>query len=325
MLVAAYLVGGFMVASVYAVGMLQGPARPLPPARVPHPVHASRPSPARSRWSSATPLARWVYNNEPTKFAAIELVPETASDVPETLLGRLNADGDVSGGIPIPGLASILSDPLDGTSTVIQGLDSFPADERPTTSPGQHRAPRVGRDGRHRHDVVPAVGLVRVHVVAAAATSRSRSWFLRAAAVAGVAAVVAMEAGWVVTEVGRQPWIVLGPHEGRGRGDDAHRRVDHVHRDRGALRRRRVTTVAGPARDEPAVPRRATSGDARRAVRAAPPSTPSRAEPRDERTSSRSCCSSASRPTRCSAAPTSAPGSGISSRAAPGGASGRAR
>jgi cytochrome d ubiquinol oxidase subunit I len=33
-------------------------------------------------------------------------------------------------------------------------------------------------------------------------------WFLRAASVAGVAAVVAMEAGWVVTEVGRQPWIV---------------------------------------------------------------------------------------------------------------------
>jgi len=35
-------------------------------------------------------------------------------------------------------------------------------------------------------------------------------WFLRAAAVAGVAAVFALEAGWVVTEVGRQPWIVFG-------------------------------------------------------------------------------------------------------------------
>jgi cytochrome d ubiquinol oxidase subunit I len=28
--------------------------------------------------------------------------------------------------------------------------------------------------------------------------------------VSGVAAVVAMEAGWIVTEVGRQPWIVYG-------------------------------------------------------------------------------------------------------------------
>jgi cytochrome d ubiquinol oxidase subunit I len=35
-------------------------------------------------------------------------------------------------------------------------------------------------------------------------------WFLRAVAVSGVAAIVAMEAGWVTTEVGRQPWIVYG-------------------------------------------------------------------------------------------------------------------
>jgi cytochrome d ubiquinol oxidase subunit I len=36
---------------------------------------------------------------------------------------------------------------------------------------------------------------------------RSR-WFLRAAQLSGVAAIVALEAGWIVTEVGRQPWIV---------------------------------------------------------------------------------------------------------------------
>ncbi|WP_229890237.1 cytochrome ubiquinol oxidase subunit I, partial [Streptomyces griseomycini] len=35
-------------------------------------------------------------------------------------------------------------------------------------------------------------------------------WFLRAVGVSGTAAVVAMEAGWVTTEVGRQPWIVYG-------------------------------------------------------------------------------------------------------------------
>jgi cytochrome d ubiquinol oxidase subunit I len=35
-------------------------------------------------------------------------------------------------------------------------------------------------------------------------------WFLRAVAVSGVAAIVAMEAGWITTEVGRQPWIVYG-------------------------------------------------------------------------------------------------------------------
>jgi cytochrome bd ubiquinol oxidase subunit I len=35
-------------------------------------------------------------------------------------------------------------------------------------------------------------------------------WFLRIAACAGVLSIIAMEAGWVVTEVGRQPWIVFG-------------------------------------------------------------------------------------------------------------------
>jgi cytochrome d ubiquinol oxidase subunit I len=35
-------------------------------------------------------------------------------------------------------------------------------------------------------------------------------WFLRAAAVSGILAVSALEAGWIVTEVGRQPWIVYG-------------------------------------------------------------------------------------------------------------------
>jgi cytochrome bd ubiquinol oxidase subunit I len=35
-------------------------------------------------------------------------------------------------------------------------------------------------------------------------------WFLGAVALSGPAAVLAMEAGWVTTEVGRQPFIVYG-------------------------------------------------------------------------------------------------------------------
>jgi cytochrome d ubiquinol oxidase subunit I len=206
MFVAAYLVGGFLVASVYAVGMLKGRRDryhrlgfliPFTVAAIACPI----------QMLVGDTVARWVYNNEPTKFAAIELVPETSSDVPETLLGRLNADGTVSGGIPIPGFASILSDPLDGTGTVIQGLDSFPADERPTVSEVNtvHLA----------LDVMIGIGTLLTLLSAWFGLTwlfrrelpKSR-WFLRAAAVAGVAGILAMEAGWVVTEVGRQPWIV---------------------------------------------------------------------------------------------------------------------
>src|SRR5512132_3315407 len=120
MLIAAYLVGGFLIASVYAVGMLKGRRNryhrlgfliPFTVATIATPI----------QMVVGDTLARWAYNNEPTKFAAIELLPKTEGDVPETLLGRLDSDGDVSGGLAIPGLASWLSDPRTGTSTVVQG------------------------------------------------------------------------------------------------------------------------------------------------------------------------------------------------------------
>jgi cytochrome d ubiquinol oxidase subunit I len=152
-------------------------------------------------------LARWVYNNQPVKFAAIELVPTTSSDVPETLLGHLNDDGTVSGGIPIPGLASWLSDPSTGTATVIQGLDTVPASERPTN--------RQVNIVHLAWDIMVGLGtlLLLLSIWYAVAWVFRRDmpksrWFLRIAASAGVLAVITMEAGWVVSEVGRQPWIV---------------------------------------------------------------------------------------------------------------------
>jgi cytochrome d ubiquinol oxidase subunit I len=206
MIIAAYVVGGFLVASVYAVGMLRGRRDryhrlgfliPFTVASIAIPI----------QMGVGDSLARWVYNNQPIKFAAIELVPETDSDVPETLLGHLNDDGTVSGGVPIPGLASWLSDPTDGTATVVQGLDTVPADERPTT-----------REVNVVHlawDVMVGLGtlLFLLALWYAAAwlfrrdMPRSRP-FLWVASAAGVLAVIAMEAGWVVSEVGRQPWIV---------------------------------------------------------------------------------------------------------------------
>jgi cytochrome bd ubiquinol oxidase subunit I len=206
MVVAAYLVGGFLVASVYATGMLRG--------RMDR-YHRLGFIIAFSVAAVATPiqmgvgdaLARWVYTNQPVKFAAIELVPTTSSDVPETILGRLNEDGTVSGGIPIPGLASWLSDPSTGRSTVVQGLDTVPADQRPTV--------RQVNIVHLAWDVMVGLGTLLFLLSAWYAASwifRRRMpasrWFLRAAATSGVLAVISMEAGWIVTEVGRQPWIV---------------------------------------------------------------------------------------------------------------------
>ncbi|MET9310954.1 cytochrome ubiquinol oxidase subunit I [Kribbella sp. NPDC003505] len=206
MVIAAYLVGGFLVASVYAAGMLRGRTDRY---------HRLAFTIAFTVAAVATPiqmgvgdaLARWVFNNQPVKFAAIELVPTTSSDVPERLLGTLNPDGQVSGGIPIPGLASWLSDPSTGRSTVVQGLNSVPADERPTV--GETNVVHLA------WDVMVGIGTalfllsVWYGVIWLFRRRMPRSkWFLRAAACSGVLAVITMEAGWIVTEVGRQPWIV---------------------------------------------------------------------------------------------------------------------
>src|SRR5215212_6998117 len=206
MWLAAYMVTGFLIASVYAVGMLRGRRDryhrlgfiiPFTVAAIATPI----------QMGVGDLLARWVYENQPVKFAALEMVPQTSSDVPETLLGHLNASGEVEGGIAIPGLASWLSDPSTGRATVVQGLDSVPADQRPTI-----------REVNIVHlcwDLMVGLGTLLflftlwywASWIFRRDMPRSR-WFLRGAAVAGVLSVVTMEAGWIVSEVGRQPWIV---------------------------------------------------------------------------------------------------------------------
>ncbi|WP_431836323.1 cytochrome ubiquinol oxidase subunit I [Cellulomonas sp. Y8] len=206
MVVAAYLVGGCLVASVYAFAMLRGRRDryhrlgftiAFTVAAIAAPI----------QMGVGDGLARWVYENQPVKFAAIELVPETSSDVPETLLGRLGPDGEVEGGLPIPGMASWLSDPSTGRDTVVQGLDSVPADERPTT--------REVNTVHLAWDVMVGIGTLLLLLAGwygvvwllRRRAPRGRV-FLAAVSASGVLAVLAMEAGWIVTEVGRQPWIV---------------------------------------------------------------------------------------------------------------------
>jgi cytochrome d ubiquinol oxidase subunit I len=206
MLVAAYLVGGFLIASVYAVALLRGRRDryhrlgfiiPFTVAAVMAPV----------QMLVGDQVARWVYNNEPVKFAALELVPKTSSDVPETILGHLNSKGQVVGGFAIPGLASILSDPSTGKSTVVQGLNSVPKSSEPTV--GEVNVVHLA------WDVMVGVATLLFLLAAWYALSwlfrrdiPKMKLFLWLAAASGVLSIMALEAGWVVTEVGRQPWIV---------------------------------------------------------------------------------------------------------------------
>lgn len=202
MLLAAYMVAGFLVAGVYAWGWLKGRRDRY---------HQLGFLIAFTVAAIASPIqilvgdfmARRAIENQPAKFAAMELIPEAGTGIPLTIGGFL-VDGEVRGALEIPKLASLLGtrDP-DGA---LPGLDQFPPDALPPVNI-VHTS----------FQVMVGLGtlLLALSMFFAVVWWRKRRlpetrWFWWAAAFSGVAAVVAMEAGWITTEVGRQPWIVYG-------------------------------------------------------------------------------------------------------------------
>jgi cytochrome bd ubiquinol oxidase subunit I len=206
MIAAAYMTAGFMVSSIYAVGWLRGRRDRYHRLGflVPFAV-AAIVTPAQFMIGDA--IARAVDDQQPAKFAAIEIVWKTGDDQPEYLFGRLQPDGTVDGGIKVPGLDSFLAG--GSRKTVVHGLSEVPENQRPTF--------RQANIAHFAFDTMVGIGsaLVLLALWFGAALVRRRDiprsrWFYRCAAVSGVASVLAVEAGWVTAEVGRQPWIVYG-------------------------------------------------------------------------------------------------------------------
>jgi cytochrome bd ubiquinol oxidase subunit I len=201
MILAAYLVTGFLVASIYAVGMLRGRRDryhrlgvviPLTVAAIVTPI----------QFVVGDSAARAIAHDQPIKFAAMECVQTTSTHVTEYIYGRCTPDG-VKGGVGIPGFDSFLVG--FSTDTQVTGLDTVAPSDRPPANTMLHWAfdTMVGI----------CVALILLGLWFGIAWWRRRDlprtrWFLRATAVSGLAAIVALECGWIVTEVGRQPWIV---------------------------------------------------------------------------------------------------------------------
>jgi cytochrome bd ubiquinol oxidase subunit I len=148
--------------------------------------------------------ARAIADDQPIKFAAMECVQHTDTHVTEYIGGICTDDG-VKAGIGIPGLDSFLVD--FSTDTKVTGLDSVPPNERPPANTMLHLAfdAMVGIC-----TAMIALGLWLGVVWWRRRDLPRTAWFLRAVAISGIAAIVALEAGWIVTEVGRQPWVVNG-------------------------------------------------------------------------------------------------------------------
>jgi cytochrome bd ubiquinol oxidase subunit I len=204
MLVSAYVVTGFVVASVYAVGILRRGDDPL-----------LRRGLVLGMAMAATAIvlagitgdssARFIYQAQPAKFAALEGVYTTTRCAPVHLGGiPVAAQRRVVGAIEIPCLLSLLAafDP----NAEVKGLSSFPPDDLPNPVIVHLSFDAMVGLGTAIGLVGAAFWLLLIYG-RRIPTRRPLLWALVAS---GPAAVIAMEAGWFVTEFGRQPWIVYG-------------------------------------------------------------------------------------------------------------------
>jgi cytochrome d ubiquinol oxidase subunit I len=149
--------------------------------------------------------ARAVAHNQPAKLAALEAHFKTEASAPLKLGGIPDEEhGETNYAVEIPYGLSLLA--FHDPKATVTGLDAFPRDEWPNTLV-VHIAFQI------------MVGLGTLMVAAALWSAfqwwRKRAWpddkwFLRALVILTPAGMIALEAGWTVTEVGRQPWIIYG-------------------------------------------------------------------------------------------------------------------
>ncbi len=147
--------------------------------------------------------AKHVAEHQPVKLAAMEAHWDTARDVPLRIGGWPDETREETRySLDIPYALSFLatSDP----HAEIRGLKDFPPEDRPPVAV-VHVA----------FQIMVACGVAMTAVAALAAWLRlrgdlARPWFLRLLVASAPLGLIAVEAGWTVTEVGRQPWIVQG-------------------------------------------------------------------------------------------------------------------
>jgi cytochrome d ubiquinol oxidase subunit I len=191
MYLAGLIVAGFIVAGVYSWAWLRGRRDRYHLAGLAIPLTiAALATPAQlvvGDWA-----ARTVAESQPVKLAAFEGLDETTA----------GAAFSIAGVVEVPKLLSLLA--FHDPDATVKGLDIVPARDRPPET-----------TVRIAFQAMVAIGsglavLAAVHLVTWWRRRRPpRSpWFHRAVVAAGPLSVVALIAGWVTTEVGRQPWVV---------------------------------------------------------------------------------------------------------------------
>ena len=202
MYIAGYIVAGFIVAGVYASAWLKGRRDRY---------HRTGLVVALSFAALAAPVqivvgdwaGRRVAETQPTKLAAMEGLQRTEKGAEFTFGGYYDkSEGEVKYGVQVPWMLSILA--FHNPNATVEGLATVPPQDRPPVN-----------IVRFAFQTMVGIGtlLALLGVAFGLTWWRKRRlprtpWFYRAVMAAGPLSLVALISGWIVTEVGRQPWIV---------------------------------------------------------------------------------------------------------------------
>ncbi|GHO92205.1 cytochrome ubiquinol oxidase subunit I [Reticulibacter mediterranei] len=205
-ILAVYVASSLGIAAIFALGMLRGKRDRY---------HRYGLTLAMAMAVVVTPLqlfagdlsAKFLVHAQPTKFAAIEGVFQTETGGPMRLGGWADpATGKVYYAIEVPYALGILAkgDP----NATIQGLESFAPQDRPEAVPFIHLA-FDGMVGGGMFALMICVAFWGLFFLRKRRICEHRLLLL-GVVLAGPLAFMALELGWMVTELGRQPWAIYG-------------------------------------------------------------------------------------------------------------------
>ncbi|SEM63487.1 cytochrome bd-I ubiquinol oxidase subunit 1 apoprotein [Mucilaginibacter gossypiicola] len=143
--------------------------------------------------------------HQPAKLAAMEAyfhtqeyAPLVIGGIPDTVAKKVNY------GLEIPGLLSFLVH--DNFKTPVNGLDKIPVKNQPPVAVTHYAFQIMVGIGV----LMMLIGIIYFYELWKKKDLISKPWFLKTFIWATPLGFIALEAGWTVTEVGRQPWIIQG-------------------------------------------------------------------------------------------------------------------
>jgi cytochrome d ubiquinol oxidase subunit I len=204
MTLAAYAATGFAVAGIHAFMLLRDPRNAFHRRALAVALVLGAPA-ALVQPISGDISARYVARQQPVKLAAMEAHFETMKGAPLHIGGIPNVnERRTNYAITIPHGLSLLA--FHELNAEVKGLDAFPQNVWPNVAV-VHFA----------FDVMVGLGTFLALLSAVILIFRwrkrdivSHRWLLAAVAIAAPMGFICIEAGWTVTEVGRQPWVIYG-------------------------------------------------------------------------------------------------------------------